>query len=106
MERSSPLPAALLRFRGLGIGQRLLHADRDERIQRAVVALDPLQTASSEIDRRLGLAAKQLGSFLQRQAGQILGRSKSRFYGHARGSGKKGSAVVRLHGRVFIVAPR
>ena len=41
--------------------------DRDERIQRGIVAFNALQASLGELDWRCGLAAKQLRGLLQRQ---------------------------------------
>jgi hypothetical protein len=68
----------------------LLAGDGNESVQFAVVAFDPRQARSGQIDRRNGLAAEQLPRLLKRHPGQILRFRDRRFEHQANGGGGGG----------------
>jgi hypothetical protein len=96
----------LLRFHRTRGFHRLIPRHGNEGIQRWVVSFNALEASLSEFDGRCSFAAKQLRSFLQRQAGQVVrfarGGLQSQADGRSRDSYKKASATVkvRLHFRV------
>jgi hypothetical protein len=99
VERSSPLPLPLLLLRRMCRFHRLTPRDRDEGIQRGIVGFNVLQASLSKVNWRSSFAAKQLRSFLQRQAGQVLRFAKGGFQtqtdSRSRGCEKKASAAMK-----------
>jgi hypothetical protein len=96
VERPPPLAAGAGLVGGLGAGQRLVGRERDDRVQLAVVARDPIEHARGQLDggdlaaadgagRGNGRGEVEIGDGAARRAGAEQARARQR-----RAAGKKG----------------